>query len=89
MSIAIPLIAAVPFTLLGLQLLRIARNSSATPDRLLAGFFLGLAAGIPPRMMGVDLAISSGVSWAGFWLNTIASVFIGVALVCLAAFSDS
>ena len=77
----------MPFALLGIQLLRIARSSGATPDRLLAGFFLGLAAGIPPRMMGVDLAVRSGVSWTGFWLSTVASVFIGIALVCLAAFA--
>lgn len=83
----VPLVAAVPFALLGVQLLRIARSSGATPDRLLAGFFLGLAAGIPPRMMGIDLAIRSGVSWTGFWLSTVASVFIGTALVCLAAFA--
>ena len=87
MSIAVPLIAAVPFTLLGLQLLRIARSSGATPERLLAGFFLGLAAGIPPRLMSVDLAMSSGMSWTSFWLSTVASVFIGSALVCLAAFA--
>jgi hypothetical protein len=81
-------IAASPFALLGLHLARVAHRSGAVPDRLLAAFFLLIAAGIPPRMTAVDLATSgTGTSWTSFWLNTTANGLMGIGLVCLAAFA--
>jgi len=86
-SIVVPWIAALPFALLGLHLLRIARSSGATPDRLLAAFFLCVAAGIPPRMLGVDLTVSGGTSTSTYWLALLAGTCIGSGMVCLAAFA--
>jgi len=82
-----PFVAAVPFAFLGLHLGGVARRSGALPDRLLAAFFLLLAAGVPPRMLAVDLATHVGRSWTGFWLSAAASLAIGSALACLAAFT--
>ena len=88
LPLALPLVAALPFLFIGIHLLRVARSSGALPDRLLSGFFLLLALGVVPRMMAVDLATSGAAkSWTAFWLNAGASLAIGSAMVCLAAFA--
>ena len=83
----LPFLAAAPFALLGVHLVRVARRSRALPDRMLSAFFLLIAAGIPPRMMSVDEATRVGLTWTGFWLTAAASFLIGAAIVCLAAFA--
>lgn len=82
-----PFAAALPFALLGLHLLRIARRSGATPDRLLTAFFLLLAAGIPPRMLGVRQSLIAGHDATSYGYDMAANALIGSAMVCLAAFT--
>jgi hypothetical protein len=84
----VSVVAALPFLLIGLHLLRVARASGAVPDRLLSAFFLLIAAGVVPRMTAVDMATSgAGVSEASMWLNAVAHLTIGSGLVCLVAFA--
>ena len=82
----VPLAAAAPFALVGVHMLRVALRSGAAPDRLLAAVFCLLALGVPPRLIGVDLATTSGLSAAFPWACA-ANWLIGGSIVCLAAFT--
>lgn len=84
----VPFISAIPFLLIGLHLLRVARASGAVPDRLLSAFFLLCSAAIVPRMVALDLVTSgTGMTWTAFWLSTVGNLIIGTSILCLCAFT--
>ncbi len=82
-----PIVAPIPFLLIGIHLVRVALRSRALPDRLLAGFFLLLAAGIPPRLISLQLTTTDGVSTESLAWQTAGSWLLGSALVLLVAFT--